>query len=123
MDENQPQKGIDYLYLEKIDFDALEALERDIIKCEEIRNASGEDVYRIKAIIGKEHGIGVENLQGSGLIAGDTSKAYKDIFTVTLVTCRSVGMYSEFFSRNKELALTWFDSDRGPFKSSTRRLY
>ncbi|CAG8723635.1 3787_t:CDS:2, partial [Gigaspora rosea] len=29
---------------------------------------------------------------GSGLIAGVTSRAYEDIFTITLVTCRSVGI-------------------------------
>jgi acetyl-CoA carboxylase/biotin carboxylase 1 len=29
---------------------------------------------------------------GSGLIAGATSRAYEDIFTITLVTCRSVGI-------------------------------
>ena len=26
------------------------------------------------------------------MIAGSTSRAYKDIFTITLVTCRSVGI-------------------------------
>jgi len=36
--------------------------------------------------------LGVECLRGSGLIAGSTSKAYEDIFTLTLVTCRSVGI-------------------------------
>ena len=37
-------------------------------------------------------GLGVENLKGSGLIAGETSRAYDEIFTVTLVTGRSVGI-------------------------------
>lgn len=46
----------------------------------------------ITDIIGAADGIGVENLQGSGLIAGETSRAYEDIFTITLVTCRSVGI-------------------------------
>ena len=31
-------------------------------------------------------------MKGSGLIAGETSRAYEDIFTCTLVTCRSVGI-------------------------------
>ena len=48
--------------------------------------------YMITDIIGAADGIGVENLQGSGMIAGETSQAYRDIFTVTLVTCRSVGI-------------------------------
>ncbi|OBZ66941.1 hypothetical protein A0H81_13187 [Grifola frondosa] len=34
----------------------------------------------------------VECLKGSGLIAGETSRAYDDIFTITLVTARSVGI-------------------------------
>ncbi|KAI8847215.1 acetyl-CoA carboxylase [Chytridium lagenaria] len=52
----------------------------------------GEIRYRIVDVIGQTHGLGVENLQGSGLIAGETSQAYKEIFTLTLVTCRSVGI-------------------------------
>jgi acetyl-CoA carboxylase/biotin carboxylase 1 len=47
--------------------------------------------HKITTIIGAEDGLGVECLRGSGLIAGATSKAYEDIFTITLVTCRSVG--------------------------------
>lgn len=54
----------------------------------------GEERYIIKAIVGFEEGLGVECLQGSGLIAGATSKAYRDIFTITAVTCRSVGIGS-----------------------------
>ena len=34
---------------------------------------------------GKEEGLGVENLRGSGMIAGETSVAYKDIVTLNLV--------------------------------------
>lgn len=34
----------------------------------------------------------MESLKGSGLIAGETSRAYDDIFTITLVTARSVGI-------------------------------
>lgn len=42
--------------------------------------------------MGKEDGLGVENLHGSGMIAGETSAAYEETFTITLVTCRSVGI-------------------------------
>jgi len=38
-------------------------------------------VYRITDIIGSEPDLGVENLKGSGLIAGETSTAYDKIFT------------------------------------------
>lgn len=34
---------------------------------------------------GKKDGLGVENLSGSGMIAGETSQAYKDIVTISLV--------------------------------------
>ena len=37
-------------------------------------------------------GIGVENLRGSGLIAGETSRAYDETFTLSYVTGRSVGI-------------------------------
>lgn len=43
-------------------------------------------------IIGAEHGIGVENLMGSGLIAGETSRAYEETFTLSYVSSRSVGI-------------------------------
>ncbi len=36
--------------------------------------------------------MGVENLMGSGLIAGETSRAYEEIFTLTLVIGRTVGI-------------------------------
>ena len=53
---------------------------------------NGQERFVIKTIIGAEDGLGVECLRGSGLIAGATSRAYQDIFTITLVTCRSVGI-------------------------------
>lgn len=34
---------------------------------------------------GMKHGLGVENLAGSGMIAGETSQAYQDTFTISLV--------------------------------------
>jgi acetyl-CoA carboxylase/biotin carboxylase 1 len=46
----------------------------------------------LDAIIGKIHGIGVENLRGSGTIAGETARAYDEIFTLSYVTGRSVGI-------------------------------
>ena len=42
-------------------------------------------------IVGK-YGIGVENLSGSGLIAGSTSRACANTFTLSYVTGRSVGI-------------------------------
>jgi acetyl-CoA carboxylase/biotin carboxylase 1 len=61
------------------------------LNTEEIQD-DGERRYRITDIIGLQDGLGVECLKGSGLIAGETSRAYDDIFTITLVTARSVGI-------------------------------
>lgn len=60
--------------------------------CDEIGYCSGEKRYQLDAIIGQTHGIGVENLRGSGLIAGETSRAYDETFTLSYVTGRSVGI-------------------------------
>ena len=35
---------------------------------------------------GKKDGIGVENLRASGMIAGETSQAYEEVLTISLVT-------------------------------------
>jgi acetyl-CoA carboxylase / biotin carboxylase 1 len=48
--------------------------------------------YVITDIIGEEPDLGVENLMGSGLIAGATSRAYDQIFTLTIVAGRTVGI-------------------------------
>ncbi|CAK9004111.1 unnamed protein product [Durusdinium trenchii] len=66
-----------------------------------IAGPSGEERFVLDAIIGEgmkstKGGIGVENLQGSGLIAGETSRAYQercgDTFTLSYITGRSVGI-------------------------------
>ena len=88
---SQPESGFKYLYLTpevKKQFDAKQ--QREVIT-EEITD-EGETRHKITTIIGANDGLGVECLKGSGLIAGATSRAYEDIFTITLVTCRSVGI-------------------------------
>lgn len=89
---NDPSAGFKYLYLTQADYDTL-ALQGDAksVLVEEIED-DGEKRLRITDVIGHTDGLGVENLRGSGLIAGETSRAYDDIFTITLVTCRSVGI-------------------------------
>ncbi|TVY46680.1 Acetyl-CoA carboxylase [Lachnellula occidentalis] len=87
----KPEAGFKYLYLTaeaKARFEDGKA--KDVIT-EQITE-DGETRHKITAIIGAEDGLGVECLKGSGLIAGATSRAYEDIFTITLVTCRSVGI-------------------------------
>merc|ERR1711871_1935056 len=48
--------------------------------------------FIITDIIGSAPDLGVENLRGSGTIAGDTSRAYDETFTLTYVTGRCVGI-------------------------------
>ena len=43
-------------------------------------------------MLGSEDGLGVENLQHSGMIAGETSQAYREIATYSMVTCRAIGI-------------------------------
>ena len=90
-DPKKPESGFEYLYLtpeKKARFED-GALKHVITK--EIQ-VNGETRHMITTIVGAEDGLGVECLRGSGLIAGETSRAYDDIFTITLVTCRSVGI-------------------------------
>ncbi|KAH8674294.1 acetyl-CoA carboxylase [Xylariales sp. PMI_506] len=90
-DPAKQESGFKYLYLDE---EAKKRFEdgprRDVITEEVVED--GVKRHKLTAIIGAEDGLGVECLRGSGLIAGATSRAYNDIFTVTLVTCRSIGI-------------------------------
>lgn len=86
-------KGFEYLYLLKADYEKLPPGSVEVHKIQQ----GGEERYVLDAIIGEgmkstKGGIGVENLQGSGLIAGETSRAYQDTFTLSYITGRSVGI-------------------------------
>jgi len=92
-DTADPSKGFDYLYLEEADY---KRFDEGTVLAREVQAADGTR-YAIEAIIGEGQkstagGIGVENLQGSGLIAGETSRAYHEVFTLSYVTGRSVGI-------------------------------
>jgi acetyl-CoA carboxylase/biotin carboxylase 1 len=88
---SKPEAGFEYLYLTPDKYKHFVDGKRKDVICEKV-NDDGEERYKITTIIGQEDGLGVESLRGSGLIAGETSRAYEDIFTITLVTCRSVGI-------------------------------
>ena len=90
-DADKPEAGFDYLYLTPEKYEHFVDGKRNDVICEKVE-ADGETRFKITTIVGAEDGLGVESLRGSGLIAGATSRAYEDIFTVTLVTCRSVGI-------------------------------
>lgn len=51
-------------------------------------------VVSILFITGKEDGLGVENLRYAGMIAGETSQAYKEVVTISMVSCRAIGIGS-----------------------------
>lgn len=50
--------------------------------------------YKITDIIGNDENLGIENLRYAGLIAGETSQAYNEIVTISMVSCRAIGIGS-----------------------------
>lgn len=50
--------------------------------------------YKITDLIGAQDGIGVENLRYAGMIAAETSLAYDEIVTISMVSCRAIGIGS-----------------------------
>lgn len=85
-DPAKPENGFDFLYITKAEYETKFQHNNHILV--EPADLNGEQVYKITDIIGAEPDLGVENLKGSGLIAGETSVAYKEIFTMTLVLGR-----------------------------------
>ncbi|KAG4305746.1 hypothetical protein PORY_000656 [Pneumocystis oryctolagi] len=90
-DIKSPEKGFKYLYFTSKIYKQLKERENKDFVTEKITEDE-EERFKITTIIGAEDGLGVECLRGAGLIAGETSRAYEDIFTITLVSCRSVGI-------------------------------
>ncbi|XP_015790405.1 acetyl-CoA carboxylase-like isoform X1 [Tetranychus urticae] len=89
IDKNIPDKGFHYLYLSPENYKKIEkSINAELIEDE------GEQRYKILDIVGKEEGLGVENLKYAGLIAGETSRAYQEVITITMVTCRAIGIGS-----------------------------
>ncbi|XP_021332109.1 acetyl-CoA carboxylase 2 isoform X4 [Danio rerio] len=89
IDPEDPYKGFKYLYLTPQDYTRISS--SNSVHCHHVEEG-GESRYILTDIIGKEEGIGVENLRGSGTIAGETSQAYKEIITISMVTCRAIGI-------------------------------
>eukprot|EP01018_Ginkgo_biloba_P038670 Gb_33780 [translate_table: standard] len=87
-DELSPDRGFKHLYLSPEDYELIGSS----VIAHELKLESGETRWIIDDIIGKEDGLGVENLSGSGAIAGAYSRAYRETFTLTYVTGRTVGI-------------------------------
>lgn len=85
VDPNDPLKGFHGLAISSNDLQTV----RGSVK---VGKQITPDLHEITDIVGASHGIGVENLMGSGLIAGESSTAYDETFTLTYVTARSVGI-------------------------------
>nr|CCC92488.1 unnamed protein product [Trypanosoma congolense IL3000] len=90
---------MEYLYLLQSDYEEL--TRRGVrVDVEELKETSqsgnihgGELRYVIRGIVGgPDEYLGVENLSGSGLIAGHMSKCYCEVPTISVVTGRSVGI-------------------------------
>ena len=89
---DDPAKGFKYLYLTEADYNELNADTKSVVASRVTDAASGEVRYQIDDVIGQKNGLGVENLQGSGLIAGETSRSYNECFSITYTTARTVGI-------------------------------
>ncbi|XP_038146021.1 acetyl-CoA carboxylase isoform X2 [Cyprinodon tularosa] len=89
IDPADPYKGFKYLYLTPQDYTRISST--DSVHCRHVEEG-GESRYIITDIIGKDEGLGVENLRGSGTIAGESSQAYEEIVTISMVTCRAIGI-------------------------------
>eukprot|EP00178_Gracilaria_changii_P014241 TRINITY_DN402_c0_g1_i1.p1 TRINITY_DN402_c0_g1~~TRINITY_DN402_c0_g1_i1.p1 ORF type:complete len:2462 (+),score=353.38 TRINITY_DN402_c0_g1_i1:1194-8579(+) len=85
IDASTPSKGFRCLTVKESDL-------QELGQCIKTGKKVGTDMREVTDIIGLEHGIGVENLMGSGLIAGETSRAYEETFTLSYVSSRSVGI-------------------------------
>ena len=53
---------------------------------------AGDRRWKITDVVGAEDGLGVECLSGSGAIASIYARAFKEGFTLTLVSGRTVGI-------------------------------
>ncbi|XP_071428069.1 acetyl-CoA carboxylase 2 [Pithys albifrons albifrons] len=89
VDPAEPYKGFRYLYLTPQDYTRISAM--NSVRCEHVEEG-GESRYVLLDIIGKDNGFGVENLRAAGTIAGESSRAYEEIVTISMVTCRAIGI-------------------------------
>eukprot|EP00921_Rhytidocystis_pertsovi_P009899 GHVQ01015864.1.p1 GENE.GHVQ01015864.1~~GHVQ01015864.1.p1 ORF type:complete len:2586 (+),score=270.64 GHVQ01015864.1:249-8006(+) len=90
LNPENPSRGFKYLYLTEEDYRRLES--HDAVVAEPVQHPTEGLIYRITDVIGSEIGLGVENLCGSGAIAGETSRAYNSTMTITYVSGRTVGI-------------------------------
>lgn len=91
--DNDPTRGFEYLYLDDMGAATLEASSPGCVATAAREGDDGTTHHVITDIIGgSRDGLGVECLSGSGLIAGEMSRAREAVFTTTIITGRSVGI-------------------------------
>ena len=90
-DPKMPDMGMKYLYLTPADYKRVSAA--NSVHAELIED-EGESRYKVTTISGQQDGIGVECLSYAGMIAGEASQAYNDVVTMSMVSCRAVGIGS-----------------------------
>eukprot|EP00884_Botryococcus_braunii_P014175 jgi/Botrbrau1/22759/Bobra.0132s0090.2 len=88
---DDPSKGFKYLFLSEEDYSRITTKYPAALVAEAI-NERGEKRWKITDVVGSEDGLGVECLSGSGAIASIYAKAFKEGFTITLVSGRTVGI-------------------------------
>lgn len=81
-----------YIYLNEVDY--LELTKKNVmLSAEKTVLKSGEIRYILHGVCGGPNDfLGVENLSGAGLMAGEMSRCYTDIPTMSIVSGRSVGI-------------------------------
>ncbi|KAJ9435180.1 hypothetical protein DIPPA_21452c, partial [Diplonema papillatum] len=92
-----PNSLFEYLYLDGPTKEKVKELEektkRAVCYTEEIVDEdTGVTQHKITAIVGSQWGLGVENLSGSGMIAGEMALCYDEIPTISVATGRTVGI-------------------------------
>jgi len=90
--KDDPEKGFKYLYLSPDEYQDLTARGQEHTIETQLIQDEGESRYKITSIIGLAEDIGVENLRGAGMIAGETSQSYNEVVTMSLVSGRAIGI-------------------------------
>lgn len=101
-DEGDPSKGFLYLFLSNQDYENLREMaskegigsiegSHPLLRAEK-KEVDGQVRWALTDIIGMEDGIGVECLSGSGAIASAYCRAFREGYTITLVSGRTVGI-------------------------------
>jgi acetyl-CoA carboxylase/biotin carboxylase 1 len=83
-DPGDPEKGFKYLYLTPEDYLDLTTRGQEGIVNTQLIQDDNESRYKITTIIGLGNDLGVENLSAAGMIAGETSHAYNEVWKAVI---------------------------------------